>query len=471
MDDSARFCRGALVSESRRARLRRRRPHVGEGAAVPADNGRGSGPSRIPRQGRNNDDIVDGPAQPAAPPAPRPNLPAPSHTARAHRPNHEEGASAPPRYPARPDPLDPAAEVWQLVERAQAGDDGAFGQIYDRYVDTVFRFVYFRVGNREVAEDLTSDTFLRAFKRIGSFTWQGRDVGAWLVTIARNLVADHFKSGRYRLEVTTGEVLDANREDHGPEGRPESSVVDHITNVALLTAVKQLNPEQQECIVLRFLQGLSVAETAQTMGKNEGAIKALQYRAVRALGRLLPEGFEWTQPSAPEQASAAPTDTPAHPTPAAPITAPPTSVDVAAASDLENDNIITRVQALPDQQRAIFTMIVGEGKTAAEVAQLTGLARSTVRVHLSRANSAIAAQPRRPQPQPTPRRRYIATDFSGLDSSPRASCDYPKGSAISYGVSSTARVGSRSPTSSRSARRPSGRSSAKRYGPCAARHH
>ena len=201
--------------------------------------------------------------------------------------------SEPPRYPARPDPSDAAAEVWALVERAQQGEAAAFGLIYDRYVDTVFRFVYFRVGNRQLAEDLTSDTFLRALRRIGSFTWQGRDLGAWLVTIARNLVADHFKSGRYRLEVTTGDVLDADREDRGPEGSPESAVVDHITNVALLTAVKQLNPEQQECIVLRFLQGFSVAETAQTMGKNEGAIKALQYRAVRALHRLLPEGFQW----------------------------------------------------------------------------------------------------------------------------------------------------------------------------------
>ncbi|HWH00573.1 MAG TPA: ECF subfamily RNA polymerase sigma factor, BldN family [Pilimelia sp.] len=202
------------------------------------------------------------------------------------------GTGSPARYPDRPDPSDAAAEVWALVERAQAGEAEAFGLIYDRYVDTVFRFIYFRVGNRQLAEDLTSDTFLRALKRIGSFTWQGRDLGAWLVTIARNLVADHFKSGRYRLEVTSGDVLDADREDRGPEGSPEAAVVDHITNVALLTAVKQLNPEQQECIVLRFLQGFSVAETAQAMGKNEGAIKALQYRAVRALARLLPDGFQ-----------------------------------------------------------------------------------------------------------------------------------------------------------------------------------
>nr|WP_030441030.1 ECF subfamily RNA polymerase sigma factor, BldN family [Actinoplanes subtropicus] len=256
----------------------------------------------IPGSGR-----VTAPGRPAMPAQPtagqRSNLPespagdltvvVPAQSTTGPPTETETPKAEPPKYGARPDPGDAAAEVWALVERAQAGEAEAFGLIYDRYMDTVFRFVYFRVGNRQLAEDLTSDTFLRALKRIGSFTWQGRDLGAWLVTIARNLVADHFKSGRYRLEVTTGDVLDADREDRGPEGSPESAVVDHITNVALLTAVKQLNPEQQECIVLRFLQGFSVAETAQTMGKNEGAIKALQYRAVRALARLLPEGFQW----------------------------------------------------------------------------------------------------------------------------------------------------------------------------------
>ena len=203
----------------------------------------------------------------------------------------ERGRDEPAPRPARPPAGDAAAEVWALVERAQAGDADAFAQIYHRYLDVVFRFIYFRVTNRQVAEDLTAETFLRALKRIGGVTWQGRDIGAWLVTIARNLVADYFKSGRYRFEVTTGDVLEADDEDHGPEGSPELAVVDHITNVTLLSAVQRLNPEQRECIVLRFLHGFSVAETAQAMGKNEGAIKALQYRAVRALHRLLPEGF------------------------------------------------------------------------------------------------------------------------------------------------------------------------------------
>ncbi|WP_129841208.1 ECF subfamily RNA polymerase sigma factor, BldN family [Streptomyces sp. RFCAC02] len=175
--------------------------------------------------------------------------------------------------------------MMDLVERAQSGEAEAFGSLYDQYSDTVYRYIYYRVGGRATAEDLTSETFLRALRRIGTFTWQGRDFGAWLVTIARNLVADHFKSSRFRLEVTTGEMLDANE----VERSPEESVLESLANSALLDAVRKLNPQQQECVTLRFLQGLSVAETARVMGKNEGAIKTLQYRAVRTLARLLPD--------------------------------------------------------------------------------------------------------------------------------------------------------------------------------------
>jgi RNA polymerase sigma-70 factor (ECF subfamily) len=178
-----------------------------------------------------------------------------------------------------------SGRMMNLVERAQAGETEAFGRLYDHYSDTVYRYIYYRVGSKATAEDLTSETFLRALRRIGTFTWQGRDFGAWLVTIARNLVADHFKSSRFRLEVVTGEMLDANE----VERSPEDSVLESLSNAALLQAVRKLNPQQQECVTLRFLQGLSVAETARAMGKNEGAIKTLQYRAVRTLARLLPE--------------------------------------------------------------------------------------------------------------------------------------------------------------------------------------
>jgi RNA polymerase sigma-70 factor, ECF subfamily len=201
-----------------------------------------------------------------------------------------EPAPAAPSIPSPTPPSEPTGElatVMEIVTRAQGGDSEAFGQLYDRYVDVVYRYVQYRVANSALAEDLTSETFLRALRRITSYTWQGRDFGAWLVTIARNLIADHFKSGRYRLELATSDLVEAGA-DRTEDG-PEDEVLTGITNGVLLEAVKRLNSEQQECIALRFLQGMSVAETAQIMGKNEGAIKALQYRAVKSLGRLLPQ--------------------------------------------------------------------------------------------------------------------------------------------------------------------------------------
>ncbi|MGW3654037.1 ECF subfamily RNA polymerase sigma factor, BldN family [Streptomyces sp. NPDC000878] len=203
-------------------------------------------------------------------------------TAAVGRRGRASGAATTARRPAADSD---SARMMDLVERAQAGEADAFGRLYDQYSDTVYRYIYYRVGGKATAEDLTSETFLRALRRIGTFTYQGRDFGAWLVTIARNLVADHFKSSRFRLEVTTGEMLDANE----VERSPEDSVLESLSNAALLDAVRRLNPQQQECVTLRFLQGLSVAETARVMGKNEGAIKTLQYRAVRTLARLLPE--------------------------------------------------------------------------------------------------------------------------------------------------------------------------------------
>ncbi|GAA4079999.1 sigma-70 family RNA polymerase sigma factor [Actinomadura miaoliensis] len=172
-----------------------------------------------------------------------------------------------------------------LVLRARDGDVEAFGALYDHYVGLVYRYVYYRVGAHPLAEDLTSETFLRAMRRMADFTWQGRDFGAWLVTIARNLVADHFKSSRYRLEICTAELLEPDL----PQEGPERAVLESMTNRTLLEAVRRLGSEQQECVVLRFLHGLSVAETALVMGKKPGAIKALQHRAVRSLARMLPD--------------------------------------------------------------------------------------------------------------------------------------------------------------------------------------
>jgi RNA polymerase sigma-70 factor (ECF subfamily) len=175
------------------------------------------------------------------------------------------------------------AETWQLVRLAQAGDGEAFGQLYDRYVDMVFRFIYFRVNDRALAEDFTSETFLRALRRIGTISYQGRDIGAWFVTIARNIVLDHMKSARHRLEVTTADTIEGR--EHAES--TEQAVLDVLQSERLMQAVAQLGDEQRECVMLRFVHGLSVSETAQVMGKNDGAIKALQHRAVRKLADLV----------------------------------------------------------------------------------------------------------------------------------------------------------------------------------------
>jgi RNA polymerase sigma-70 factor (ECF subfamily) len=179
--------------------------------------------------------------------------------------------------------------AWALVRAAQQGDADAFGRLYDRYVDVVHRFVLYRVGDRSLAEDLTSETFLRALRRITTVSYQGRDVGAWFITIARNLVFDHVKSSRYRLEVVTAEVSDGQLAATSPASSPEHEVLAAATAAELMRCVAKLNSDQRECVELRFLHGLSVSETAQVMGRNEGAVKALQHRAVRRLAQLMPQ--------------------------------------------------------------------------------------------------------------------------------------------------------------------------------------
>ncbi|MGI8718806.1 MAG: sigma-70 family RNA polymerase sigma factor, partial [Lapillicoccus sp.] len=166
---------------------------------------------------------------------------------------------------------------------ARTPDAEAFGLLYERYVDTVYRYIYVRVGSVPTAEDLTSETFIRALRRIDTFTWQGRDIAAWFITIARNLLTDNAKSSRFRLEVSTADMLDA---DEGVDG-PEDEVLERLRDARLIDAVRSLKPEQAECVVLRFIQGLSLAETAKVLGRSEGAVKQLQLRAVRSLHREL----------------------------------------------------------------------------------------------------------------------------------------------------------------------------------------
>jgi len=172
-----------------------------------------------------------------------------------------------------------------LVDRAQAGDSEAFGELYDEYSLAVYRYVYARVSSPALAEDLTSETFVRALRALGSFRWQGRDFGAWLVTIARNLITDHFKSGRVRLESPTDEIETHDSETQGPE----VDVLTQATADVLRRCVAELPAEQRECLTMRFFAGMSIAETAKALDKSEGAVKQLQLRAVRQLAKVIPK--------------------------------------------------------------------------------------------------------------------------------------------------------------------------------------
>ena len=228
------------------------------------------------------------------PPSPRPvrarasrNLhptsPSPSSTRPSPRPHAEPEPPAGDGSDGEEIVDETHVETWRLVGLAQAGDGEAFGQLYDRYVDTVFRFIYFRVNDRALAEDFTSETFLRALRRIGTISYQGRDIGAWFITIARNIVLDHLKSARHRLETTTADTIEGREQAQSTE----AAVLDTLQSERLMEAVQQLGDEQRECVMLRFVHGMSVSETAQIMGKNDGAIKALQHRAVRKLADLV----------------------------------------------------------------------------------------------------------------------------------------------------------------------------------------
>ncbi|GAB3195506.1 sigma-70 family RNA polymerase sigma factor [Nocardioides hungaricus] len=174
-----------------------------------------------------------------------------------------------------------------LVELARQGDSDAFGLLYDHYQPSVYRFLFYRTRSSTLAEDLTSETFFRALRSMTGFRWQGKDFGAWLMTIARNLATDHFKAGRTRLELTTEDMA---LHDDATDG-PESTVLAGLTNEILLAALTELPPEQRDCLVMRFLQGMSIAETAAVLGRSDGAVKQLQLRGVRNLAKLMPEGL------------------------------------------------------------------------------------------------------------------------------------------------------------------------------------
>ncbi|MFI8215770.1 sigma-70 family RNA polymerase sigma factor [Streptomyces sp. NPDC085932] len=185
---------------------------------------------------------------------------------------------ASPTSPApRPSDGEPAfgiEDIAQCVARAQAGDSAAFALLYAAYSDTVYRYVYYRTGGRSIAEDLCSEAFTRAFQRLDTFTWTGRDFGAWLVTIARNLVADHFASSRFKLEVTTGELLDAD----DVERSPEEVVVEALRNSRLLDALGRLPPRMRQVAWLWAL-GTPPSQIARQLGISPSTVRVHLHQA------------------------------------------------------------------------------------------------------------------------------------------------------------------------------------------------
>jgi RNA polymerase sigma-70 factor (ECF subfamily) len=170
----------------------------------------------------------------------------------------------------------------RLIERAKACDEEALGELYRRHADAIFRYVYFRVGDQAVAEDMLGDVFVRALEGLPSYQDTGRPFEAWLYRIAHARVVDHYRRQRSRNVAPLDEELAA-----GEEADPHQLAAFREESRQAWEAVNCLTEDQQQVISLRFIVGYSTAEVASLLGKTEGAVKALQHRALASLRRLL----------------------------------------------------------------------------------------------------------------------------------------------------------------------------------------
>jgi len=171
--------------------------------------------------------------------------------------------------------------VPDVIERARTGDRGAFAELYDSYVDSVYRYLVYRVREPSDAEDLTSEVFTRAFANIHRYRWQGKSFLAWLYTIARNAVTDRRRRERPMVDLDTAFGI----AEEGPTAHDRAVHGEQV--LALKGAVKHLTSEQQQVLSLRFEANLSSRQVAKLLGKNEGAIRALQFRALGRLRKIL----------------------------------------------------------------------------------------------------------------------------------------------------------------------------------------
>jgi RNA polymerase sigma-70 factor (ECF subfamily) len=184
----------------------------------------------------------------------------------------------------------PDTSDMELVQRA-ATDREAFGELYERHVVRIYNYIYYRTGNHHDAEDLTARVFERALRHVESFEDKGVPYSAWLYRIAHNLVANWHRDQSRRPVVPLDERLLVS----GGAKLPESEAITEEESSLLLAAVRQLAPDRQQLLILKYVQHLSNAEVAQIMGRTEGAIKSLYHRTLNALRdelkRILKEGI------------------------------------------------------------------------------------------------------------------------------------------------------------------------------------
>ncbi len=168
----------------------------------------------------------------------------------------------------------------QVVERASNGDRQAFGELYDRYVERIYNYVYYRTGNRFDAEDLTERVFFRAIRHIEKYENRGLPFAAWLYRIAHNLVANWYRDNSRRKDIPL-EQFDFTLTYHGD--LPETAVMKNEARDELLAIIQRLPVERQQLLILKFVEQMTNAEIGQIMGRTEGAIKSLYHRTLLAL--------------------------------------------------------------------------------------------------------------------------------------------------------------------------------------------
>jgi RNA polymerase sigma-70 factor (ECF subfamily) len=177
----------------------------------------------------------------------------------------------------------------ELVQRAAQRDVEAFAQLYDEHVNAVYRFVYFKVGNATLAEDLTAEVFSKAWESITRFQWRNLPFEHWLIRIARNAVVDHFRANR-RPIVSIDGLFDAASSDDPPDER----VGQELEFEELRRALGSLPDDQRDVVILRFIEEYSHADVAKVLNKSDVAVRQIQVRALKALRKLmtLPEGAD-----------------------------------------------------------------------------------------------------------------------------------------------------------------------------------